>query len=131
MIRHWEEYEDGPTQPIAERLHATINYKGTILLNGNLHEKLGLPKAVKLVFDRKNSVIGVIAVPETRENAFPVTAQRTGRHRLIRASPFCRKFGIRISSTNIFRKPEIDEDGILQLDLNSTTPIRRRASKRT
>lgn len=126
MICHWEEYDMGPTKARAERIHATINRKNTILINGNLHTRLGNPEAVKLLFDRVNSVIGIVAVPATLANSFPVTVPAAGRHRLIRATPFCRHFGISIDSTTYFREPEIDDQGILRLDLKNTAMIRRR-----
>lgn len=129
MICHWEEYNLGPTKPLAERFHATINRKHTILINGNLHEKLGRPTAVKLMFDRVNGVIGVVAASETMKDSFPVRAPVSGRHRLIRAVPFCRFFGIQITGTNLFQDPEIDEDGVLRLNLNGTIPLRKSSLK--
>ena len=130
MICQWEEYDLGPTQARTERVHATINRKNTILINGNLHTRLGNPGAVKLLFDRVNSIIGVAPVPETMANSFPVTAPAAGRHRLIRATPFCRYFGISIDGTTHFREPEIDENGVLRLNLNATSPVRRRFWKK-
>ncbi|MBK9530052.1 MAG: hypothetical protein IPO41_17480 [Acidobacteria bacterium] len=130
MICHWEEYDLGPTQARTERIHATINRKNTILINGNLHTRLGNPEAVKLLFDRVNSVIGIVAVPATMANSFPVTVPAAGRHRLIRATPFCRHFGISIDCTTYFRDPEIDEKGILRLNLKNTAMVRRRPLSR-
>jgi len=126
MANHWEEFQAGPTKPLSERMHVTLNRKNVILLSGNVHERLGKPEAVVLLFDKLNSVIGVNPVPPTRPNAFPIRLKGHGRHRLIRATPFCQHFGISVDSTTVFLNPEIDDDGVLKLDLKQITGIRRR-----
>ena len=130
MISHWEEFKAGPTLPLTERIHVTLNRKNVILLNGNIHAKLGHPTAVVLLFDKVNSIIGVNPAPETLTNAFPVKIKDRGRHRLIRATPFCQHYGIKMDTTTVFLNPEIDDDGILHLDLKATTSLRRRGLKR-
>lgn len=126
MISHWEEFNAGPTPPRNERLHVTLSPKNIILLNGNMHERLGSPEAVVLLFDKVNSIIGVNPAPPSLPNAFPVKEKGRGRHRLIRATPFCRHYGIKLDSTTAFVDPQIDEDGVLRLDLRTTTKLGRR-----
>lgn len=79
----------GPTEPLDKRKHVTLNKK-TILLCGNVYEDLGKPSAVVLFFDKTNERIGVSSATPDRYNAFSVIAQQKGRHRLIRATPFCK-----------------------------------------
>lgn len=64
MISHWEEFQAGPTQPMSERMHATLSPRNVILLNGNIHERLGSPESVVLLFDKVNSIIGINPAPE-------------------------------------------------------------------
>ena len=40
MINHWEDFDAGPTQPLSERIHVTLNPRSVILLNGNIHEQM-------------------------------------------------------------------------------------------
>src|SRR4030095_6502572 len=129
MITHWEEFTFGPTPANEERLHVTLNPKHVILLNGNMYEKLGSPEAVVLLFDKLNSVIGVNPAPKSRPNAFPVTSKYKGRQKMIRATPFCRHYGISVDRTTAFLNAEVDEDGVLRLDLKTTTPITRRTMR--
>ncbi len=129
MISHWEEFQAGPTLPLSERMHVTLNRKNVILLNGNIHAKLGHPTAVVLLFDKVNSIIGVNPAPETLPNAFPVKIKDRGRHRLIRATPFCQHYGIKMDTTTAFLTPEIEDEGVLRLDLKATTPLRRSGRK--
>ena len=42
---------------------------------------------------------------------------------MIHASPFCRHFGIKLSTTERFVEAEIDNDGILHLDLRKTVTV--------
>lgn len=96
MISHWEVFEAGPTPPVRERMHVTLNYKNVILLNGNVHEQMGSPEAVQLLFDKVNSVIGLNPVSANTPSAFRLKQKGGGTHRLIVASPFCRHYGIKI-----------------------------------
>jgi len=129
MIIHWEEFSAGPTKPREERMHVTLSRRNVILLNGNVHERLGCPEAVLLLFDKVNSIIGIDPAPASRPNAFPVRTKGRGRHRLIWASPFCKHFGIKVDRVTAFINAEIDENGVLRLDLRSTTEITRRSGQ--
>ncbi len=129
MISHWEEFKPGPTPKLEERLHATLSRKGLIFLNGNIHELMGGPDAVVLLFDKINSVIGLNPVSPNVSNAFRLKPKPPGRHRIIHASPFCRHYGIAVDNTTVFLNPQIDEDGVLRLDLKATTRARRHKMK--
>ncbi|MBK8467411.1 MAG: hypothetical protein IPL32_16465 [Chloracidobacterium sp.] len=129
MIIHWEEFKAGPTQPRSDRLHVTLNRRNVILLNGNIHEKLGSPEAVTLLFDKVNSIIGINPSNPNVTNAFPVKQKGRGRHRLIRATPFCKFHSIMVDGTTAFLNPEIDENTVLRLDLKATTPATRRGRR--
>jgi hypothetical protein len=125
MLGCWEEFEDGPTIPRESRMHVTLSPRSVIHLNGNVYERLGKPKFVRLLFDRLNSRIGVLPSRVATPNAFPVKQKGTGRHRIIWAAPFCRFYGIHFDSVRAFVDPEIDGDGILRLDLRQTSPVGR------
>jgi len=127
MINHWEDFDAGPTQPLSERIHVTLNPRSIILLNGNIYEQMGKPEAVVLMFDKVHSMIGLRPARPDRPGAFPVRHKEPGRHRLIRATPFCRHYGIKVERTNVFIEPELDADGILKLDLRKTIETGRRS----
>ncbi len=128
MISHWEEFSLGPTPPKDTVLHVTLDRKGIIMMNGNIVEKLGSPDAVVLLFDKVNSMIGLNASSPNVPNAFRLKPKSSGRGRMVHASRFCRHYGISVDNTTAFIDPQIDEEGVLKLDLNSTTPARRSAS---
>ena len=126
MLCRWEVFEDGPITAPEDRLHASLSARNDLLLNGNILERLGNPEAVLLMFDRLNEIIGVNPAPPTLPNAFPLKTRKTGRHRIIHATPFCKRFGIRVDATTSFLTPEIDEDGVLRLDLRAIAAVAKR-----
>jgi len=130
MITQWEEFQSGPTKPLDKRKHVTLNKKNTILLCGNIYEDLGSPKAVALYFDKMNNLIGLCPTSPDRKNAFPVIAQGHGRHRLIRATPFCKHHKIRVERTVVFPDAQIDDEGLLRLDLQTSYEVVRRTNTR-
>jgi len=124
----WEKFRGGPLVATRNRMHVTLNKKGEIFLNGNVHRAFGSPAAVSLYYNREKDTIAVEpADARVREN-FPVKQkQKSGW--VIRANPFCRHFGIKVSSTESFNRPEIDAAGVLLLDLRNTVTIKGTSRK--
>jgi hypothetical protein len=125
-MRHWDEFFGGPTQTTSERVHLTINSRGNILLNAKAFEKMGEPEAAVLLFDRRNSVIGLRAAPAGTAHAFPLVKKANMRHRTIHAITFCRHHKIRVDRTTSFPHAEFDADGrTLLLDFQTAIEIGR------
>ena len=96
-----------------------MNRKGAIVMNRATHERLGSPQAFNLLFDGVNSCIGLKPAWLQMRNAYP--AYLSGRHggRRVNAYKLMREFGIRIPDTLEFDNADIDQDGILILDLRT------------
>ena len=121
MARHWEKFTEGPTVSSRDRVHVTLNGKGLFQFNRKAYEHLGSPKAAVLYFEKSTSMIGISSAhPQLRE-AFPFKASSSCF--TLRARPFCRHFGIEIDGTEAFADPELDPQGILQLDLKTTRRV--------
>jgi hypothetical protein len=125
MLGCWEEFDDGPTPPRESRMRVTLSLRSVIHMNGNVYEKLGKPGFVRLFFDRLNSRIGILPTVAGMPKAFPVKTKGKGRDRIIWASPFCKKNGIQFSRIRAFVEPEIDDEGMLSLNLLNTTMVGR------
>jgi hypothetical protein len=123
MIRKWTEYESGPRTVMRDRVHVTLNPRGVILLNGKAYEMIGSPEAVVLLYDERYSVIGLNPATGNIRNAFPLAQKGNHSHRLIYGSGFCRRFGLNHKKTIVFKNVEVDQDGILQLDLHKATEV--------
>lgn len=120
-MRTWDEFYGGPNLSSDKRLHVSLNRKGVLLLNRKAYEKIGAPKAAVLLFDRRNSTIGVRPAPPDTQHAFPFKLKPCE----IRAMPFCRHHKIKIPRTISFPNPEVDPDGTLLLNLHSAIEVGR------
>jgi hypothetical protein len=127
MKRDWEEYKIGPAEN-RKRLHVTLSAKGEILIGAKTFDRIGRPDAAVLLFDKAGGSIGVRPAHPRQPNAYLLEPKSKGRHRVIRASAFCRNYGIRVQRTTVFNHPEF-ENGVLVLDLNATTGLEPRATR--
>ncbi len=57
MDWNWEEFEHGPVVKQGERIHVTLNKRGSFFLNRRAIEALGEPDHIVLMFDRRRSTI--------------------------------------------------------------------------
>lgn len=116
-IKKWEEFQVGP-KDVSGEMHVTLNAKGEIVIGAAAFERFGRPEVAVLLFDKEQELIGVLPASSRAKNAYPLKGKKVGRHRTIRANRFCRHHGIRVAATMAFNKPEIDEEGVLVLDMN-------------
>ena len=124
LINHWEEFPGGQARPPGERLYVSLNTRFVLMFNQTTFEKIGCPERVVMLYDRRNSMIGVRAAPPEAKNTFPVTV--TARtHRSVSITSFCRHYQIRIDRPVAFQDPEVLEEGTLRLDLRTTTYVGR------
>ncbi len=114
----------GPFRPSNEKMYVSLSEKGILLMNRNAYEAFGVPDAVVLYFDRKVNVIALSPAHRELREAFPVTAKDS--HFFVKVSPFCKHFGIRVEKTEQFLYPEIDDQGLLRLDLTRTVSAAQR-----
>ena len=123
----WEKFRGGPVVATQNRMHVTLNEKGDIFLNGNTHRVLGGPAAVALYYNREKDAIAVEPADARLPENFPVKQKMSGW--IIHARPFCRHFGIKVSATESFNRPEIDTTGALLLELRNTVTVKGTSRK--
>lgn len=124
--RFWTEFPFGPSgSRNDDDIWVTLSRKGEITIGTKAHIKLGEPEAAVLLVDKHNHSIGIAPCDPGAGNAFPLIKKKLGSHRVIRANLFCRHNGIFVERTAKFGKAEIDEDGVLVLDLRTLTGIGR------
>lgn len=128
MAEYWERFRGGPTRPVAERVHVTINAKGVITFNRNVRKMLGNAEAAFLSFNKADRLIGIERAHVEHDEAFPVVDR--GNYWLINAAPFCRHFGIKVARTEKFTNPSLDPEGTLRLDLTTTVSAAVRPRKK-
>lgn len=108
-------------------LYVTMNPKGRIALSRITHEKMGAPKAYVVLFDAANNIIGLKPAALAARNARKACLKGgSGAGRYVNAYRLVQEANIRLRHSIQF-DPEIDHDGILQLDLR-TAKVSARSS---
>lgn len=121
MKRFWKEISRGDKRAQWAGLYVTMNGKGSIVLNRAAHERMGGAEAFLLLYDPANNTIGLKPTAAGIRNAYP--ALKSGRHggRRVNAYRLLTECGLHIKDTLAFPDAEIDEDGILILNLRTAT----------
>ena len=129
MERQWEEFENGRVVSLSERIHVTINKRGSIYLNRRALEAIGEPERVVLLFDRRRSTIGVRPAPDDQLNAYRLGRKdkKSAGSRVIYATNFFKQYHIKPDGTFAFTSTEVDQNGILVLELSRLIPTRRKS----
>lgn len=96
-----------------------MNRKGSIMMTKYTYQRVGEPKAFVLLFDDVNNRIGLKPAALSMRNAYKIGPNGKYGGKLIRAYRLKREFGIDVRETIEFQDPEIDQDGILVLDLRT------------
>lgn len=123
MSRNWEIFDIGPRDG-DNNLHVTLGRKGNLMIGCAAFRRLGQPDAAMLMYERESGLIGVRGAHIRAEHAYPMKVPERGSHRVVRASRFCKHYGISVDQTVRFRMAVI-EDGVLILDTKSMVNISR------
>src|SRR5687768_16163756 len=128
--RRWEECPREARESRWASLYATINHEGDIVISKRTHEIMGSPDSYLLLYDRERDVIGLRpARLSVEKNAYP--SRPRGRHggQRIHGYRLCREFGITIYETRRFHHCQLDNNGVLILDLKDTVPAQNKKRK--
>ena len=119
MKRQWKEMPRGDKRPQWAGIYVTMNSKGVIVINQVAHERGDSPEAYLLLYDAANNTIGLKPTRAAMRNAYP--AGKYGRHgsRRVNAYRVLTENGLHIKDTLEFPDAEVDEDGILVLNLRT------------
>ncbi|MDM7923967.1 MAG: hypothetical protein QUS14_16860 [Pyrinomonadaceae bacterium] len=129
MAQHWDIFRGGQTVPSSDRLGVSINNKNTLTLNKYTYTFLGRPAKVLVMFDKRDSVIGLSPTHADDPDGFDVKPKGGGLNFIIHITPFCRHHGIFIESTERFAKPGLTREGFLTLDLKETINVGNRRKR--
>ena len=132
MQRDWEEYGQGPRTTPADKVYASLSWRGDIVINSKAHSELERPTHVVLLFERRTGTIGLRAAAPDAANAFRVRHNGRGTGRLIHCSRFLNEKGVKVERTVSFPTARI-EHGVLILELKDRVPaiVRRGNNSRT
>src|SRR5437763_1612727 len=125
----FEKFTAGPRVPKNEQMYVSLNWGGVILIGRRVYQQMGQPEGVVLYFNHKQSIIAVSPAHRQLAEAFPVKQYREN-YRIVQAAVFCKHDSINLNTIEKFTTPEIDEDGVLYLDLKSTITTGRAKPKK-
>ena len=119
MRVNWKQVPRGDVAGQWARFYVTMNRRGYIVFSRKTYERLGEPKAFHLLFDAVNNRIGLKPTEPEISNAYPVA--KYGKHggRLVRAWRLMEECGIDLPGTIQFESADLDQDGVLVLDLRT------------
>ena len=129
LERDFEKFNGGPTLATQNRMHVTMSALGVIYLNQNTYRILGKPAAVSLYYSREQDTIAIEPANPRLPQSFPVKPCQNA-YRIL-AGPFLGHFKIRTAETIRFVRPDIDDQGVLMLDLRATVNVTRRQRSQT
>ena len=116
------EWEVCPRDDVAAQyagIYVTLNPRGEIAMTRPTYEMLGEPKAFVLLFDRTNRRIGLQPAALTTRDAYPIKVSGRCGGKKLHAFRLIREYRIDLAATVKFPDADIDEDGILRLDLRT------------
>lgn len=121
----WQECPRGDAVGQWAAFYVTLNMRGHLVMGRKTYERIGQPKAFLLLFDKTNSRIGLKPASLVTRNAYPVA--KHGRHggKMIRAYRMLQEFGLILPETIQFDASEVDDEGILILDLRTAKASNR------
>ena len=121
LDKKWEKFKGGPLKVSGQEPRVTINRKGLIYMNARMYAAFGRPKAVALYYSREDDAIAVQPAYERFAEHFQVVKKQMGW--VVHASTFCRHYRIRVPNTERFIRPDLDNEGVLILNLRETVTV--------
>ncbi len=126
MRADWQEVPRGDVMPQYSGIYVTMNPMGDIVMSKVTYQMMGEPKAFVILFDKVNNRIGLKPAALATKNAYPVRVSNKAGAKMVRGHRLTREHRIVLPHTVRFYDADIDEDGILILDLR-TAKISNRA----
>jgi hypothetical protein len=118
MKANWRIIPSGDIPPQYAGIYVSMNPKGVIAMNRATYKKLDEPTAFFVLFDSVNNRIGLQPTAAGVQNAFHIAKHNRGGAK-IHAWRLIRECQIDLAQTIQFQDADIDEDGILILDLRT------------
>ncbi len=119
MRADWQEVPRGDVVPQYAGIYVTMNPMGDIVMSRVTYEMMGEPKAFLILYDTTNKRIGLKPAALTTRNAYPVRVSNRAGAKMVRSHRLTREHRINLPHTVRFYDADIDEDGILILDLRT------------
>ncbi len=125
MRADWQEIPRGDIMPQHSGIYVTMNRMGDIVMSRVTYEMLGSPPAFVMLYDKTNRRIGLKPAALATRNAYPARVASRAGAKKIHGHRLTREHRIDLPQTVQFYDADLDEDGVLVLDLRTAKPSRR------
>ena len=119
MRRNWAECPNDRRPGPWAKVWLTLSPKGRFVLGEKMFRQLGEPGWVRMLFDAANQCIGVQPVKPGTPNAYRVARESQKSPMIVRVFRLMAEFDVRLAETVQFDDAEVNEEGILVLDLRA------------
>jgi hypothetical protein len=126
--REWDKFTGGPFVAFKERMYVTLDGRGRLLLNRKAYQAIGKPQRVLLYFNRNKDKIGVRPAHDRLAEAFPVRQNSVSF--VVYCGTFLRHYGIKLRTIERFTHADLNNYGMLELNLGRTTTVSGRRRKK-
>lgn len=128
MQIRWNVFKGRQFQSRAARHHprVTLDKNGVFYLNEKAWLVMDSPQSVELSSDDSGRIFGMKGCDPTQENAFQLR-ERSGKNHCIAAAAFFQNLRMHLDRTVLFQNVDLDNSGVLILDMNTSVTIRRGA----
>ena len=106
---------DKRSTPLVKRPVVTVQTKGMLSMNASAYHAIGTPKAVELLYDREQQVVGIRGVEQEAPHAYPVRGAGTGSTFIVSGRAFFGFYGI--PTERPVRRDASVVDDVLIIDL--------------
>ncbi|MFG3683166.1 hypothetical protein ACGF5H_23970 [Micromonospora chalcea] len=119
--------------PLVKQAAVTIQKRGTLSVNRAAFVAMGEPKAVELLYDAKEKMVGLRSVSRETEHAYPIRAQgqKDDGPYLVAGTAFTKYYGIDTSVSKRWTAEMVGDVLCLDLKKAGTVVTSNRGPKRT
>ena len=119
MKGNWKQVRRGDEHPGYAGLYVTLNQKGHFSINRVTWLRMDSPEAFQLFYDSANSRIALKPSAKAGRDAYPACSGGRNGSRRVHAARLLNECEIDLPATVRFYDAEIDNDGVLILDLRT------------
>lgn len=123
MDYDWIEFGEPPPNP-NDGMYVSLCPDRLLFFNKKVHEAMGSPAAVQLLYSKRTDMIGLRSADLGMENAYEVKLRNRSGSRRVLLTSFCKKHGIKYRGNVQFLDIKV-ENGVLILNLLKTRLVTR------
>lgn len=119
MKANWKQVARGGVHSEYAGFYVTLNPKGHIHMNRVTYQRMNAPEAFQLFYDEANNRIGLKPSARSGRDAYIAGPVGSNGGRQVRILRLLNEAGIELPATLRFYDADIDQEGILVLDLRT------------